>query len=122
MGRNFSTLSQVLLFLGLVGCSSSSSGEKGSNGQAVDCSSVCQLTQLSCTAGSTPGTATIQSTTNSGCEGIIGAGGETPPLYIHCDTGQICVEHDDECFAGTFTATSFSYTVPGKNAVSCSAE
>lgn len=84
---------------------------------------VCQSKQFSCTADSFTGTASISSAGATGCSGTIVAGTDNSPIWLHCDEGTICVEHDTECFAGSATADSFSYVVASKNlTVTCRAK
>jgi hypothetical protein len=100
------------------GASSSASGAGGgSQGFACD---VCNLTDFDCSAPTgLTGTATITARDANGCSGVISTLTESPPLWIHCDLGQICVEHVDECMSATATPTSFSYVIPDKYTITC---
>jgi hypothetical protein len=113
-------LGWVAVCLTLNACSSSSGGG-GSGGGGIDCA-VCNVVQFDCAVGSGDGQATIAGTDARGCFGTIGSAGETSQLWIRCDTSQICVEHDDECFKGTGNAVAFSYDIPNKGTkVTCTA-
>jgi hypothetical protein len=92
----------------------------GTGGSARFACDVCQLTDFVCETPSGPlGTATITMPTDTGCSGFISAGDETAQLWIHCDTATICVEHVDECFDASTTATSFAYNIPDKYVITC---
>ena len=106
-----------LFAVSIAACSSSNSSD-GAKG--FDCS-VCQVLQFDCAVGPNSGQATIASSEATGCSGTITGGDETNLLWIRCDTGQICVEHEDECFDGSANARSFSYSVPEKATITCSA-
>ncbi len=111
-GQVASGLAAVLaVAMAAASCSSTSTGESGS---AIECA-VCNNAEFSCAIGPSDGTAVIVSKEASGCSGTISAGTETDQLWIHCDRGQICVEHEDECFDGDGSSIGFSYTVPGKD-------
>jgi hypothetical protein len=121
------TVSICLLVVtcGPASCSSTSSSE-GDPGSGEGCSGACRRNAFDCkltTAdGELAGTAQVSAQAAQGCSGTLSVAGEVPGFWIHCDTGQICVDHMDECFAGTFTRTSFSYVVSDKgNTVTCHA-
>jgi hypothetical protein len=105
----------LLLLLGPASCGGGD--DPGSSvGEPLDCR-VCDVKALDCSisgASSLTATATIDRLTANGCRGTLTAGSgsdlETDPLWIHCDTGRICIEHEDECFKGASTARSFSYS------------
>lgn len=104
---------------GGAGAEGGAGGAGGASGFTCD---VCSVTDFVCSIPGATGTASITMQDASGCSGVITFPGESPPLWIHCDTGTICVEHVDECFAATSTATSFSYDIPGKYTVTCEAQ
>lgn len=105
--------------LGIIGCSSSSSGEN-TGSQALDCA-VCNQVQFDCAVGSGQGTATLAGKDATGCFGTITVD-ETDQLWIRCGANQVCVEHDDECFAASGNAAAFSFVVPDKDLqVTCTA-
>jgi hypothetical protein len=102
----------------VAGASTTASGGSSGSGQ-LGCE-VCQLIELGCEipAGHF-GSATITAQTAGGCSGAISSDDETAPIWVHCDTATICVEHEDECFAATLTPTSFSYEIPDKYEITC---
>lgn len=102
--------------------SSTSTGTSQGSGGGFACE-VCDVAIFDCSIpGGATGTATITQKDASGCSGVIAFGAEMPELWIHCDTGEICVEHATECFPATATPTSFSYDIPSKYTISCTAQ
>ncbi len=98
-------------------CSSDSGGGGGSAGAGgtAACQDACALQSFTCTVGgATSATAAVAQADSFGCSGTLTDGTAQPSFWIHCDTGQVCVENATECFAGTFTSTSFSYVIPSK--------
>ncbi len=89
-------------------------GAGASSGSMPGDCSACQLDALSCDAGGEPLVVTIDASTAQSCTGTIGG---AEPIWIHCSTSTVCVEHEDECFAAELRPNGFSYTVPGKNVV-----
>jgi hypothetical protein len=103
------------------GAGSTTASSSSGSGQ-FDCD-VCQLAELACEVPGGPlGTTTITAQTATGCSGTISAGDEVAPIWIHCDTATICVEHENECFAATATPTSFSYEIPDKYVITCTGQ
>jgi hypothetical protein len=122
-----SLASGLLLYLAavLASCSSSTSDE-GTSAQGGVCADVCQFGAFSCTVttidGELESTAQISTRDANGCAGSFVGIDDDPELWIHCDTGQICVDDADDCFDGRYGALSFSYTIPDKgNVVTCDA-
>ena len=104
---------------------SGSGGDAGSDGGSAgtgdmppndDCFRLCDTTNFDCTLSDPPsqGSATISRAETYGCSGSLNLAGEAPELWLHCDTGIICVEHADECLPSTFDETSFGYLIPDK--------
>jgi len=114
----------LLAALATAGACSSSSDSTGSTTAPLDCN-VCDVMQFNCTAsGASAGTAALDRLTPDGCAGYIVSPEGTLGLWLHCDSGRVCVEHEDECYKGTSTARSFAYTFsPGgaERTVTCTA-
>jgi hypothetical protein len=90
--------------------------DSSSSGSTPGECSACELDTLVCDAAGTMLSITIDSSTAKSCTGTI-VGEETDPIWVHCDTSTVCVEHETECFAADLRQNGFSFTVPSKNLV-----
>jgi hypothetical protein len=103
-----------LLFLGAIAACSSNNSGGGGGTASFDCG-VCNVVNFTCDASGAQLTVSVPDTTATGCSGTVVSPDGTDPFWIHCASGRVCAEHDDECWAASSTGTSFSYTVTGKN-------
>jgi len=116
MKRDVWSMIRVLVFV-LAAATSATCGSSGN--PHFDCA-VCDVPQLNC-ASPVAAAVQIDTITASGCSGTITSADGTNPLWVHCDSGRVCIEHDDECFVATSTGTSFSVALPpDKGTLVCS--
>jgi hypothetical protein len=80
---------------------------------------VCNIDAFDCTVDTSTGQASIIEPSEDGCTGTIGDGSSSDPLWLKCDTDQVCVEQEGTCYDATFTADSFTYQITGGSTVTC---
>lgn len=86
----------------------------GRDGTAASCFASCSNTQWSCL----PGSATLQlTTTTTGCSGTSTESGAESVIAIDCTTQVVCF--GSECYAGLYSAFTFSYTPGGATETIC---
>src|SRR5579871_4977169 len=91
-------------------------GCSGAGSTAADrCASLCTPATFRCDLSGESGQAAIASANATGCSGTISSATDSIPLWIHCDSSQICTEHETECYAVTLMSESFSYVIPSND-------